>query len=179
LDYYQILRIGQAASRKEIEQAYNKLMKESRYDTSIDRIEIEKAYRILIDLPSKAKYDARKKIKSAIRTRAAKRKSHKGFTGWVTSLTLQQLLMILSVALVLASGYYYFRFGYLLQDIQAGDVIYDIANGREYGKVVMVEDPHDFNGIPQDGYKVQLRMQDRTVWIPGNVLKARFRKNLD
>src|SRR3990172_5219055 len=59
MDCYQILRVPPNASRQEIDKAYRRLLKESRYDTSINLKDVESAYRVLGNVEQKKAYDSK------------------------------------------------------------------------------------------------------------------------
>jgi hypothetical protein len=177
-DYYNVLRLGHNASKKEIEKAHERLLKESHYDSTIDKQAVETAYRILIDIASKARYDSRNTTK----TRKIDRK--KGFKinfydilAWFT---LRRLVMILVISLIATVGFYWFRFGYVLQTFQAGDVLLDRATHKRYGRVLRVDSEHVFGNDRQPAYQVELDLSqfiigsaNRIVWLPQDTIKAR------
>jgi curved DNA-binding protein CbpA len=190
LDYYQILRVAPNASRKEIEQAYQKLLKESRYDTSIDRLQIENAYRILSDLGSKNRYDTRQSLKSKRSDRAQKMRLRKiramgsvGIFGWIQRRTLPQLLATLAVVLTIAVIFYSVRYGYLLREFHAGDILYDTLTNEKFGKVLKVEVNHDFGSKKADAYQIELNpgvkrfnKSAKIVWLTKDTVKRRCYK---
>ena len=184
LDYYHKLRIAPNASRKEIEQAYQRLLKEARYDTSIDRREIENAYKVLSDLATKSQYDTRQTIRLQKTVRLNKKQSREaGFFNWVKNLTRRQLLLALGFSLALMISFYSFRFGHLLKTFQAGDVLYDKTTDQHFGKVLKVELNHPFGTRNADAYQIELDPATKravsfesVVWIPQDIVKARCYK---
>jgi DnaJ-class molecular chaperone len=185
LDYYSILRVAPNASRKEIEQAYQRLLKESRYDTSIDRHEIENAYKVLTDLEAKSQYDTRQTMRAQRTVRIEKRKRRElGLINWIKNLTLRQLLVALGISLSMMISFYTFRFGHLLTEFQAGDVLYEKSTHQHFGKVLKVELKHDFGSKQIDAYQMELDpaiveqtiADEKIVWLPQNIVKARCYK---
>jgi curved DNA-binding protein CbpA len=187
LDYYQVLRVAQNASRKEIEEAHQKLIKESRYDTSIDRRQVENAYRVLSDVTAKHKYDSRQVLKAKRNIRVQKLRLKKlkslgeiGFIAWIQRRTLPQLLTTLAIVLTIAIIFYSIRFGYLLREFQAGDILYDSLSKQQFGKILKVEENHNFGPKSVDAYQIELkarlnRMNPSTtvVWLPQDTVKQR------
>ena len=187
MDYYQVLRIAPNASRKEIEQAYQRLLKEARYDTSIDRLQVENAYRILTDLVAKNRYDVHQNFKTKRETRHAKNNSESrgsfNLIEKIRNLTIHQLLVILAVTVAVAMAFYWFRFGYKVKAFQAGDVIYDSISHKPFGKILRVESNHAFGSKQMDAYHIELNpaldtygSAQKTVWLPQDNVKARCYK---
>jgi curved DNA-binding protein CbpA len=185
LDYYQVLRLAPNASRKEIEQAYHRLLKESRYDTSIDRLMVENAYRTLSDRNTKSQYDARQtlKVKRIQRVQKKKRIRSLGVIEWIKRRTLSQLLGALVISLIITTSFYTYRYGYLLKTFQAGDVLYDTLTDQKFGKVLRVESNHSFGDKIQDAYQIELSptlkradSSKRIVWLPQNTVQIRCYK---
>ncbi|MCI0602984.1 hypothetical protein L0156_08210 [bacterium] len=183
MDYYHKLKIAPNASRKEIEQAYQRLLKESRYDTSIDRREIENAYKVLSDLNAKSQYDTRQTIRLQKTVRVQKRFKEFGVIAWIKRRTRRELLVTLGFCLSLMISFYSFRFGYLLKTFQAGDVLYDKTTDKQFGKVLKVEQNYPFGSKYLDAYQVELdpaakRAVDfqKVVWLPQDIVKARCYK---
>jgi curved DNA-binding protein CbpA len=181
-DYYNVLRLGHNASKKEIEKAHERLLKEAYYDSTIDKQAVETAYRILIDVPSKARYDAHHTTKTR-KIVAGKRKFKFNIQEILEWFTLPRLLMILVISLLVTIGFYWFRYGYVLQTFQAGDVLMDRATHKRYGRVLKVESEHLFGNDTEPGYQVQLDTSqfiigsnDRVIWLTQNTVKARCTK---
>jgi hypothetical protein len=182
LDHYTKLRIARNASRNEIEQAYQRLLKEARYDTSIDRREIENAYKVLTDLDTRSQYDTRQTMRLQKTTRLQKKDRFKEFrfVAWITSLTQRQLLIILGICLSLMISFYSFRFGYLLKGFQAGDVLYDKNTHQHFGKILKVAPNHTFGSKQADAYQIELDPStkqavhyEEVVWLPQDIVKSR------
>jgi curved DNA-binding protein CbpA len=177
-DYYVVLRLGRNATSRDITAAYQRLIKESKYDTTIDRLAVETAYRVLSDIASKAQYDARETLKS----KRLQGKEHGPKISVVAAIrawfTLPHLLAILGVLLLITIGYYWFRFGYKLKDFQAGDVLYHRDTNMRFGKILRVED-HDFSAGRGKGFLIELDKsqpilgtKDRTSWFEQDTIKA-------
>ena len=180
-DYYNVLRLGHNASKKEIEKAHERLLKEAYYDSTIDKQAVETAYRILSDVPSKARYDSRHTVKTRKIDREKKLKINLyDILAWFT---LPRLVMILVISLLITLGFYWFRFGYVLQTFQAGDILLDRSTHKRYGRVLRVETEHIFGNDRQPAYQVQLDTSqfiigsnERVVWLPQDTVKARCMK---
>lgn len=191
MDYYQVLRVAPDASRKDIEEAYHRLLKESRYDTSIDRLQVENAYRILSDLTTKNRYDARQTVKAKRNVRVQKLRMKKlksigsiGILAWIQRRTLPQLLVALVIVLTIGISFYAVRFGYVLREFQAGDVLYDSLTQQQFGRVMRVEEKHNFGSHQADAYQIELNPGlDRlnksitVVWLPQDSVKRRCYTN--
>ena len=178
-DYYSVLRLGHSASKKEIEKAHERLLKEANYDSTIDRHAVETAYRILSDIASKAQYDARQTLKTK-KVESKKKKSKINLEDIVLWFTLKRLIMIMVLSLLVTLGFYWFRFGYMLQTFQPGDALLDRTSHKRYGRVLRVESEHWFGNDKIAAYQVQLDASqfiigsnERVVWIPQDVVKAR------
>ena len=187
LDYYQLLRVSANASRKEIEEAYHRLLKESRYDTSIDRLQVENAYRILSNLTTKDRYDTRQTLKAKRNVRVQKLRLKRlksigsvGILGWIQRRTLPQLLVALAIVLTIGISFYAVRYGYLLREFQAGDILYDSLTQQQFGKVLKVEEKHDFGSRLAEAYQIELNpglkrlnKSSTVVWLPQDTVKRR------
>jgi hypothetical protein len=157
-------------------------MKESQYDTTIDRVAVETAYRVLSDIATKAQYDSRQTLRMKRqqgKVRFGKKSSAGSLTNWFT---VPRLLAILGICLLLTGGFYWARFGYKLKDFQAGDVLYDRVTNTRYGKIVRVE-KHTFAEGTGQGYLIELDksqfvlgVNSRSVWIQQDVIKAKCYK---
>jgi curved DNA-binding protein CbpA len=186
VDYYQVLRVAPNASRKEIDEAYHRLLKESRYDTTIDKIQIENAYRVLSNLTAKHQYDARQtsKTRRTDRIKKARKKRKPLFLlSWLQKLTLTQLLVILGIGLAIAMYVNVSKYGYLLKDFQAGDVLYDNISDAQFGKILKVEEDHSFGAKRGPAYQIELNpkmkrhgSKQNVIWLPQNSVKARCYK---
>jgi curved DNA-binding protein CbpA len=179
LDYYNVLRVGHNASRKDIEKAYERLVKESRYDSSIDRSAIETAYRVLSDIATKAQYDSRQTLKTKRQARANKRTSRFNFHAILNWLTLQHLLWILGVTVMIMAMFYWSRYGYVLQEFHAGDVLFERTTKSKYGRILRVDSQHHFGNTVEKAYQIQMDTSqvvigssDRVVWVPQDTVKA-------
>jgi len=155
LDYYQVLRISQNASKKEIDQAYDRLMKESRYDASIDRRLVESAYRIPGDPIHKVAYD------SMVSTKEQNGKVKRWSPKFLSRRDLLRTLVVLSIATVI---FYWYRFGHLLKDFDVGDVVYMAEGKRKLGRIVEVERNHRFQTFTAGAFLVK-KDSGETVWL--------------
>jgi curved DNA-binding protein CbpA len=179
-DYYNDLRLGHNASKKEIEKAHERLLKEAHYDSTIDTQAVETAYRILTDMASKARYDARHTLKTKKIVARRKKINIEDFLAWFT---LRRLVMIMIISFLFAAAFYWFRFGYMLQTFQAGDVLLDRATHKRYGRILRVESEHLFGNDRQSAYQIQLDSSqsiigstEKVIWLPQNAIKARCTK---
>ena len=185
LDYYQVLRVAPDASTKEIEQAYQRLLKEARYDTSIDKRLVENAYKILSNTNAKNQYDANQVLREKKRVTRVPKPPRDSFSliGWIERRTLPQLLITLVITLAIAIAFYSMRFGYKLKEFHAGDVLYEVSNDQKFGKILRVEQAHPFGSDRMDAYQVvlepkvkRLGTSETIVWLPQESVKARCYK---
>jgi curved DNA-binding protein CbpA len=174
MDYYQLLRVSSQASTKEIEEAYQRLIKESRYDATIDLRDVHNAYRILSDPKHKAAYDnlvRAKEDRNTAYTATVKRK-RKIPRQW--KVNRKQLLLALLVLLIITAGYYAFRFGYVLKNFTEGDVLYINDTNQRVGVVLRHEIEHNFGAFHESAYLIHTDHGD--VWYPATQLKMRCHK---
>lgn len=170
MDYYQLLRITPSASKKDIDEAYHRLVKESNYDSSIDRIMVDTAYRILSNPKQKAAYDSikdkREKGIAAYAATMSRRKEEK----W----TAQKLVKLAAVLLVIAVIYYAFRFGHSFKSFDVGDTVYLSETHQKMGTIVQIEAEHNFGNMKEPAYLI--RGPQGTNWFPEVEVKQRCYK---
>ena len=159
LDYYHILRISPQASKKEIDQAHDQLIKEARYDTSIDRRLVENAYRILSDPAHKSIYD----LSVSQKANGKKAKPRKG--GVLQKLTIKELVRILAVLVVIATVFYLYRYNYLIKRFSVGDTVYMAETNEKLGKIIRKENSHDFGTFSADAYMIR-KDSGEALWLP-------------
>lgn len=169
MDYYSILKIAPNASRKEIDEAFKRLMKECRYNAQLNRREIEAAFKILSNTSSRKAYDSKKeervKIDAAVgqmerrRSRARARKSGPRFT-------FRQKVITLAVLFPLAVVFYIYRFGYQVKQFEPGDVVYYKHSKQILGKIVAAEDNHDFGQAKLDAFLIEWDSSKKQDWVP-------------
>ena len=171
MDLYQVLSVSINASQREIEHAYQRLLKEARYNSQINRQDIELAYRVLGNPTQKAAYDKKLDQTSKLSAIGAALRRKKGKAG-KQSYSARQLVRIALVLLVVAAIYFLIRFGYQLKDFSQGDVIYLKETNQRVGVIVQVEDDHLFAEAhrKRDAYLVRTPEEER--WIPANMVKA-------
>ena len=174
MDYYQLLRVTSQASTKEIEEAYQRLMKESRYDSTIDLRDVHTAYRILSDPKQKAAYDNLQRAKENRNTAyAATIKRRKRATRhW--KFNRKQLLISLVVLLIITAAYYTFRFGYVLNEFTVGDVLYINDTNKRVGTLLQYEVEHNFGAFRESAYLIHTDHGD--IWYPATQIKMRCHK---
>ena len=172
MDYYQLLKISSTATKKDIEVAYQRLIKESDYDSTIDRVMVDTAYRILSNPKQKAAYDSiKEKREHGAAAYAATVKRRKTAVEW----NQNKLLILATILLVVAVVYYGFRFGHVFKDFSVGDTIYMSETHEKVGTIVRVED-HNFGKFHATGYLIQ--GPDGAKWfIAGEVKQRCYRQS--
>jgi len=171
MDYYQLLRVSTHASSKDIEDAYQRLIKESRYDSSIDLRTVAAAYRILSDPKQKAAYDTLVKTKGAQEIAYSSTLARKKKVKVERKLTTKQLVIMLVVLLVVTAAYYVFRFGYVMNDFTVGDDIYLEENHQRVGTILKYETIHNFGNFRESAYLVHTDHGD--IWYSAAQVKMR------
>ena len=169
MDYYAALRVSSGATQVEIDRAYQKLIKDARYDTSINRKELDIAYRVLSDATQRALYDATQAEK-AKQSKVSQKILRKDLV--LAAASHQKQLTWILVAMLMVLGLYYpYRFGYKLKSFSAGDVLYLKDTDGYFGKVVKVESSHNFHGQKEDAYLVKTE-GDLDIWFPADDVKT-------
>jgi curved DNA-binding protein CbpA len=167
MDYYQLLKISSTASKKEIESAYQRLIKESEYDSTIDRIMVNTAYRILSNPKQKAAYDSiKEKRELGAAAYAATIKRRKPSIIW----DQKKLLALTTILLVVCAVYYGFRFGHVLKSFSVGDAVFMSETHEKVGTILKIEE-HNFGKHREEGYLIQA--PDGTRWISAGEVKQR------
>jgi curved DNA-binding protein CbpA len=177
MDIYKVLKVPVDAKQIEIDRAYQKIIKEAQYDSSIKVKEVEIAYRILSDSAQRAIYDSKKGIvkkpekglkglKSAIKGTKGKKSKFVDHKQREKNLRLVAIFL-LSLGLV----YYFVRFGYHLKSFDTGNKIYFKDNNQLFGTLVKAEDNHKFASGVADAYHVRLP-SDEMVWFPASDVKT-------
>jgi curved DNA-binding protein CbpA len=167
MDFYGVLRVPSNAKQIDIDRAYQRIVQEARYDSTIRLKDVEVAYKILSDATQRALYDAgiaekNKKLESTakIRTRIARSdRRFKVMVGIVVALTL------------VAAAYLFFRFGYMLKSYEQGSALYFKENHKYLGKINKIEDDHSFGPRSSDAYLIQLSNEE-TLWLPADDVKS-------
>jgi hypothetical protein len=145
MDFYAVLRVPSTAKQIDIDRAYQKMVKEAKYDPTINIKDVEIAYKILTDATQRALYDASmadKGKKKVFPTSVRKLVPRKEQT--------RPLIMIALALFVIAVAYFVFRFGYMLKNFEQGDMLYWKENDQYFGTVVAGEKDHNFGGRPAD-----------------------------
>ena len=166
MNYYQILGVSPSATQVEIDRAYQKLVKEARFNASMNRKDIETAYRLLSDPTKKALYDAALSEDSRKVTR--KLRQEKEAAGFEFSQSKR--LVVLTVLTIAALVLFYLHYGYLLQSFSVGDVLVTKNDGKVFGTVMQTESGHMFGSIAADAYLIQMEKGNQ-VWIPKDSVK--------
>lgn len=166
MNYYQVLRISPGSSQVDIDRAYQKLVRESRFDATMSRKDIETAYRILSDPTQKALYDAALAEDGKKTTTRIKRQQE--------PIKLDRLVTALVVLTLIAIIFFTYRYSYILNSFQEGDVLVYKNNGKEIGTVVREQSNHSFGKISADAYLVRTPHGD--VWLKKDQAKMSCRK---
>jgi curved DNA-binding protein CbpA len=176
MDFYQVLRVATDASRNEIEEAYKKLVKESRYDAAINLKDVENAYKVLGNEATKKIYDSKQLLASTTTQKRKKRKKRKTLFTKLTTLSFQQLITIFVISIVVAGVFYSVRFGYMFKDFERGDRLYDNETGKVFGVILEVQPNHLFSDVKQDAYFIEVQVNHQKVWLPQHSVKLRYHK---
>jgi curved DNA-binding protein CbpA len=171
MDLYQRLRVASTASQLEIDRAYQQMVKEAGYDTSIDRKDVEAAYRTLGDPTRRALYDAaqleeRKKRaateKVQLKIKKAAASNRNRTIGLVATL----------VVLILLAGLYLpWRYGNSFNTFDPGDSLALRSSGKYFGRVIKEESSHNFgSGFSGGAYLVDTGKAQ--VWFPARDIQA-------
>ena len=171
MDLYQILRVSATATHQEIQQAYQRLIKECRYNAQLNRKDIELAYRVLANPLQKAQYDAKLELLTKTDTIRTKRiKKIKSPTKLV-HLTLTQKTIFAVALFIVALLFYVFRYGYLLKSFSEGDVLYNKSTNKRVGKIIKIEEDHNFGLTRSDAYLIE-NAQGVEQWVPQDIIKS-------
>jgi len=171
MDYYQLLKISSTATKKDIEAAYQRLVKESNYDSSIDRVMVDTAYRILSNPKQKAAYDSiKEKREHGAAAYAATVKRRKTPVEW----NQNKLLILAGILFVIAIVYYGFRFGHAFKSFSVGDTVYMSETHEKVGTIVRIE-VHNFGKLEETGYLIQ--GPDGNKWFAAGEVKQRCYKH--
>ena len=167
MDLYGLLKVPQNVKPADLDRAYQKLVRDARYDNSINRKDIEKAYRLLSDPTQRALYDATlaekgKLLQASQRTKRIQLKAvHKDrWPRWA---------LVILVILLLA--YYPLRFGFYLKKFDTGDQLYFRDSGQYFGKVVKSERNHKFATMSADALLVNTAVTGE-IWFPAYDVKS-------
>jgi len=169
LDYYHVLRLSRSASKKEIEQAHDQLLKEAMYDTTIDSRMVESAYRILSDPAHKAVYD----LSFSLKASGGKAKPKSGF---LQSLARKDLLRILAVLVVITSLFYWHRYSHLIKQFDVGDTVYMSETNEKIGKISQMENSHDFGTFTGNAFLITKDSGETTWLLKRNIQIHCYRK---
>lgn len=161
MNYYQVLQVSTKASQVDIDRAYQKLVKEARFDTNLNRKDIETAYRVLSNPTQKALYDAAIADQQKEATLKVK-KIRK-------PMNMRQMGPILVGLLVIALCFYFYRYSYIFASFQPGDVLISRETGQYVGKVIGEQPMHSFAGVKKDAYF--LDTPTGKVYIPMDQVK--------
>ena len=166
--YYQILKVGMFATPEDIEEAYQRLMREAWVDKKIDREEVEKAYKVLIDPKEKTSYDAwlEEEIRRAegLKASGVGRQYSRAEPKKPFKVTLKQLSLTLLVVFLVAVGFFWWRFGYQLKGFHTGQTLIYKNTGEVVGTIIAEENDHSFGSVKSDAYLI--RNKDRQFWLP-------------
>lgn len=167
MNFYKVLRVHAKVTQADIERAYQQLVRESRYDNTINRKSIEIAYRILSDSTQRVLYDAsiaedEKRRDAAAKVRNRRRKQ---------KLTFKKLKVAASALSIIAFIFFIYRYGYYLKTFSPGDEIYYSHSHQRLGTIVKEEGNHNFGVTKQDAFLIRMG-PEKTMWIPKTDLKA-------
>jgi curved DNA-binding protein CbpA len=159
--FYEVLQVNSAASQMDIDRAYQRMVQESSYDTTINRKDIELAYRTLRDPTQRTLYDySLSEVKKKLDTTAKKKKRtfHRE--------KMFQVLRYCTIGLfIIVVGYWVLRFGYHLKTYSVGDQIYNKQSDTYMGKIVQIQNDHNFGAVHKTGCLVE-ESDGHQVWYP-------------
>jgi hypothetical protein len=166
MNYYQVLCISPSSTQVDIDRAYQKLVKESRFDATMSRKDIETAYRILSDPTQKALYDAALATDGKKTTIRMKKQRE--------PITMNKLIIVMLVLAVIGCIFFTYRYSYVLTSFSQGDVLVYKSTGKVIGTVVGEQSGHLFGKIAKDAYLIRTARGD--VWLPKAQIKLSCRK---
>jgi len=166
-DYYSVLRVLSNASQMDIDRAYQKMVKESAYDNTISRKDIEQAYRTLADPTQRSLYDySLREVKKKLETTA----KHKKMV--IRRQKVFEFLRYAVIALFLVVlALFGTRYGYQIKSFSAGDQLYTIGTDQIVGQIEEIQDGHDFGRVRETGCLVKLP-NGNEIWYPLAGIKA-------
>ena len=164
---YEVLRVNSAASQVDIDRAYQRMVQESSYDTSLNRKDIELAYRTLRDPTQRTLYDYslsedKKKVETTAKHKKIEFRREKAFE--VLRYCVIGLFLIVAV-------FWGMRYGYHLKSYSVGDNIYYKSTDLPLGKIVKIQNDHLFGYMQKAGALIQTKDGDQ-VWYPMSDLKS-------
>ena len=176
LDLYQVLKVPSNAKQIEIDKAYQKLLKESQFDPSVQIKHVELAYRILSDVNQRELYDVKagyakrdkKTGKMVSPSKKGKSKSKSGFSADSRVKMESNFAIGLFVLMVV---YMVFRFGFMLRSFEGGDILFFRDDNRYFGTLVRMENSHAFGPLKSDAYLIKLPSKDER-WYPQSDVKS-------
>jgi len=167
MNFYKVLRVHGKVSQSDLDRAYQHLIKESRYDNTINRKRVEIAYRILSDSTQRALYDAsiaedekRREATTKIRRRRKK-----------NQLWFKKLKAVALALTILAVVFVVYRYGWHLKMFSPGDEIFYSHSNQRLGTIIKEERNHNFGKVKQDAYLLRLS-PEKTIWVPKTDVKA-------
>lgn len=161
MDYYGMLKVPSGATQVELDRAYQKLIRDARYDNTVNRKEIETAYRTLSDATQRALYDATQAEK-AKREQASLKMKRPVLKG--TMSRQGPLTIVLVVFFLIALVYLPLRFGYHLKHFNVGDSLYFKDDNQYFGKITQIEENHNFGRASADAYLIKTKDGDDLWW---------------
>jgi hypothetical protein len=169
---YEVLQVNPAASQVDIDRAYQRMVKESSYDTSINRKDIELAYRTLRDPTQRTLYDYslsedKKKVENTAKHKRIAIKREKAF----------ELLRYCVIGLfIIAVAFWALRYGYHFKSYAVGDQVYYKSTDVYLGKILQIQSNHNFGGATTRAILIQTREGDQ-IWFPlGDMQYACYKK---
>lgn len=166
--YYQILKIGMFATPEDIEEAYQRLMREAWVDKNINREEVEKAYKVLINPQEKPRYDAwlEEEIRrlESVKTTGIGRKYSRPESKKPFKITRKQLSITLLIVFLAGAGFFGWRYGYQLKAFHVGQTLIYKNSGEVVGTIVAEENAHSFGSVNADAFLI--KNKDRQFWLP-------------
>jgi curved DNA-binding protein CbpA len=178
MDLYQVLKVPSNAKQVEIDKAYQKLLKESQFDPTIQIKHVELAYRILSDATQRSVYDIkagyakRDKKTGKMVSPSKKDKSKSKSKSLLSAERRVKIESNFAVGLfLLMVAYMIFRFGFMLRSFENGDILFFRDDNRYFGTLVRGESSHAFGPMKADAYLIKLPSKDER-WYPQSDVKS-------
>lgn len=174
LGYYATLGLKTEATSHDVQLAYEMLSEKADQKRGSSRVELDRAYRILMNPASRTSYDrvsrSSRTISQPGRRIQARRQSGGRLDDW----------RILAACLVILFGIltfvWYPLYGSRLGSFSAGDRLVD-AGGAPFGTIVKSEESHEFpTGVRVEAYLIQLHGSEDLRWIPATDVKAAYHR---
>ncbi len=171
--WYEILKIPRDATQEEIEEAFKERKQDARYDPTLKREIVEKAYQTLRDQERREKYDIRLEMAES----DGKETTGGGETVSDAGATKRQkiLIAVLAILVVFSIWYYVSNHGYKWETHDKGTVLVHKDTGEKFGLITEYDSSHRFNeDTTLPAYKIKLQKNDKSKWYPKQEVNFRY-----